>query len=45
MNHHPNWKNTYNKVSISLITNDVGGLSSKDFDLAKLIDSMYLEKW
>ncbi len=38
LNHHPNWSNVYNKVSIQLTTHDVGGLSEKDFILAKNID-------
>ncbi|RDL45280.1 4a-hydroxytetrahydrobiopterin dehydratase [Marinomonas piezotolerans] len=36
--HHPEWFNVYNKVSIQLTTHDVSGLSVKDFDLAKQMD-------
>jgi 4a-hydroxytetrahydrobiopterin dehydratase len=36
--HHPNWKNVYNKVTIALNTHDVDGLSDEDFALAKAID-------
>lgn len=32
--HHPEWFNVYNKVSIQLTTHDVSGISQKDFDLA-----------
>lgn len=39
MNHHPNWSNVYNTVQISLSTHDVGGLTQKDFELAKIIDA------
>lgn len=39
--HHPNWTNTYNKVSIDLNTHDAGGITTKDFDLAKVIDNHY----
>ena len=39
--HHPNWKNVYNKVSISLSTHDAGGLTDQDFDLAIKIDKLY----
>lgn len=38
--HHPNWSNVYNKVSISLSTHDAGGLSQRDIDLAKKIDAL-----
>ena len=38
MDHHPNWENVYNKVSISLYTHSVDGLTSKDFKLANQID-------
>lgn len=40
MNHHPDWKNGYNKVSISLTSHDAGGLTELDFKLAKRIDSI-----
>ncbi len=39
MDHHPEWFNVYNKVSIRLTTHDCGGLSQKDVDLAIRIDS------
>ena len=38
-NHHPEWFNVYNKVVIHLITHDVAGISFKDFDLAKKMES------
>ena len=39
-NHHPNWSNVYNKVSIELTTHDLGGLSELDADLAAEIDAL-----
>ncbi|XP_061091286.1 pterin-4-alpha-carbinolamine dehydratase 2-like isoform X1 [Conger conger] len=42
MNHHPEWFNVYNKVQITLITHDCGGLSKKDIRLAKFIDQVAL---
>lgn len=38
--HHPDWKNVYNKVTISLNTHDAGGITEKDFQLAKAIDGV-----
>jgi 4a-hydroxytetrahydrobiopterin dehydratase len=38
--HHPNWKNVYNKVNITLNTHDADGLTKKDFQLAKKIDQI-----
>ncbi len=42
-NHHPNWKNAYNKVTIALSSHDADGITDKDFALAKGIDRL-LEK-
>ena len=39
-NHHPEWFNVYNKVVIDLTTHDAGGLSEKDFALAKEISKL-----
>jgi 4a-hydroxytetrahydrobiopterin dehydratase len=36
--HHPEWSNVYNKVSIGLSTHSAGGITQKDFDLASQID-------
>jgi 4a-hydroxytetrahydrobiopterin dehydratase len=40
MNHHPEWSNVYNKVTIQLTTHDAGGLTSKDIKLAQFIDQV-----
>jgi 4a-hydroxytetrahydrobiopterin dehydratase len=34
MNHHPEWRNVYNRVVIDLQTHDVSGISALDFELA-----------
>ncbi len=39
-NHHPDWSNVYNKLQISLSTHDAGGITSRDFKLAKTIDQI-----
>ena len=41
-NHHPNWSNVYNTVSISLTTHDAGNtVTEKDRKLAQSIDEIY----
>ena len=41
MNHHPEWKNVYNKVEITLTTHDEGNtITEKDRKLAKAIDEL-----
>ncbi len=40
MDHHPEWFNVYNNVSITLSTHDCQGLSSRDITLATFIDSI-----
>lgn len=41
-NHHPEWKNTYNKVQIILTTHDLGNIiTAKDRKLAQLIEEKY----
>ncbi|MBA4744600.1 MAG: 4a-hydroxytetrahydrobiopterin dehydratase [Muricauda sp.] len=39
-NHHPNWENVYNSLTIKLSTHDADGLTQKDIDLAKSIDEI-----
>lgn len=41
MNHHPNWSNVYNTVTIELTTHDKGNtVTENDRKLAKIIDSV-----
>ncbi len=40
MNHHPEWSNVYNKVTVDLSTHDAGGITQKDFDLAALLEGI-----
>lgn len=38
--HHPDIDIRWNKVTLTLTTHDAGGLTSKDFDLARLFDEL-----
>lgn len=38
--HHPDILVRYNKVTISVSTHDAGGITEKDFALAKAVDGM-----
>ena len=40
LNHHPDWANVYNALSITLSTHDAGGVTDKDIELAKIIDAL-----
>jgi 4a-hydroxytetrahydrobiopterin dehydratase len=39
-NHHPEWANVYNRVTVDLSTHDAGGITQKDLDLAKLLEGI-----
>lgn len=41
MDHHPDWSNSYNKLSIALVTHSANGITQNDFDMANKIDSLY----
>jgi 4a-hydroxytetrahydrobiopterin dehydratase len=40
MNHHPEWSNVWNRVSVDLTTHDAGGITRKDVDLAHLLETL-----
>jgi 4a-hydroxytetrahydrobiopterin dehydratase len=40
LNHHPEWKNVYNVVDVTLTTHDCDGLSQLDIDLAVKMDKL-----
>lgn len=41
LSHHPDWSNSYNKVSITLSTHSSNGITQLDLDLANIIDKIY----
>lgn len=40
--HHPDLRISYNKVTVQLTTHDAGGLTAKDFALAKVVSGFKL---
>jgi 4a-hydroxytetrahydrobiopterin dehydratase len=40
MGHHPEWLNVYNRVTVHLTTHDAQGITSKDAELAKVLDGI-----
>jgi len=41
MDHHPNWSNVYNKVTVDLSTHSANGLTKSDFELAGKIQKIH----
>lgn len=40
LDHHPNWSNSWNRVSIRLTTHDRGGVTGFDVELARHVDRL-----
>ena len=40
MNHHPEWFNVYNRITIELTTHDAGGITKNDVSLANILNSL-----
>ena len=38
--HHPEWANVYNRVTVDLTTHSAGGITKKDLDLAALLEGI-----
>jgi 4a-hydroxytetrahydrobiopterin dehydratase len=40
MDHHPEWHNVYNRVRIELVTHDAGGITARDIELARRLETL-----
>lgn len=40
LDHHPEWTNIYGRVFVELTTHEAGGITAKDIELAKLMDTI-----
>ncbi len=40
LNHHPDWTNVYNRLSLKLTTHDAGGVTLYDFKMALEIEAL-----
>ena len=40
INHHPEWFNVYNRITIELTTHDAGGITNNDVSLARTLNSL-----
>ena len=40
MNHHPEWGNVWNRVTVDLVTHDAGGITALDFELAASMERL-----
>ena len=42
MNHHPEWTNVYNRVTVRLNTHDAGGkVTARDVELAERMEKVF----
>jgi 4a-hydroxytetrahydrobiopterin dehydratase len=39
--HHPDWRNSYDRVSVELTTHDAGRVTEKDLALARHMDAVH----
>jgi 4a-hydroxytetrahydrobiopterin dehydratase len=41
LDHHPDWSNSWNKVTVDLSTHSAGGLTKNDFELATKMQQIF----
>ena len=40
MDHHPEWCNVYDRVTVDLVTHDLKGISTRDVELARKLEAL-----
>ena len=40
MDHHPEWSNVYDRVTVELVTHDAGGITRRDVELATALERL-----
>jgi 4a-hydroxytetrahydrobiopterin dehydratase len=41
MNHHPEWFNVYNRITVDLTTHEAGGITNNDVSLTRILNSLF----
>lgn len=40
MNHHPDWSNSWNRVTVDIVSHSAGGITAECFELAAAADAL-----
>ena len=40
LDHHPEWSNVYNRITVNLTTHDSSGITARDVKLAEMLEAL-----